>query len=225
MQVQEIPEISVEDLAAETWTEQAKNIQNNIFASYFKEEKKIDYFLIKQKYITALYEEEILIIDWTRAYHRIEFEKIITEWACKKILTQTLLFPLQIGLNTREFEHFKWMEKEFEELGFEISILSNAVIGIHAAPAAFIHLDLTELIIDLLSNKTLNQSVDKLNKNETIAKILSQHLAHKKLQKLEPLAVQNIILNLFNCEDPKFCPDGKVIFFKINQKEIEKKLN
>lgn len=149
----------------------------------------------------------IQIIDINRANQRIIFDK---ELYNDEVKTQSLLTPMIIELNSREFEIFNSNKFLFEEMGFEMDEFDDKSIAIRSVPYYFdepSNLDQIHAILDDIEN-------NQRDKREYLLK-KSLQIANNKSNILNESQVKRLISELNKTSNPHTSPFGKAIIFEV----------
>lgn len=149
----------------------------------------------------------IQIIDINRANQRIIYDR---ELYNDEVKTQSLLTPMIIELNSREFEIFNSNKLLFEEMGFEMDEFDDKSIAIRSVPYYFdepSNLDQIHAILDDIEN-------NQRDKREYLLK-KSLQIANNKSNILNESQVKRLISELNKTSNPHTSPFGKAIIFEV----------
>ncbi len=208
-------------------TEKAKtnsiiNKQENI-----KEQSPINYNLflqIKDKYILSSNNNGLIIIHQKRALERILFEKYLYEINNKSIVTQKILFPIIYTPPTIYKENLKEISEKLEVLGFEIKQIDENNFELYSVPENLVQenpIDLLENLLYSYSENQENQEGIKLKIYEELALALAKSISKKNIIFQEE-EMESLYNKLLTSSNPKYTPDGKIIFYELSINELNK---
>lgn len=178
-------------------------------------------YLIRGKYLLTPCKSGILVIDSQRAYERIVYDELMLQFISTPIISQQLLFPIE-----REFsanEKTEWINNKtlLERLGFYGEFKEN-ILSLVSVPS-ILQEETIHICMDLILENIAFQEIDK----GEIAHILVQSIATAAGRKKEPLknnaSAENLVEQLFQCQDHSFTPKGKKIIQTITLDEIASK--
>ena len=182
-------------------------------------------FSFLNKFIITKTKSELLIVDIKRAYQRVLYERVLKEMNNKKNVSQTLLFPVVLNLDTSEFKVLKTLRETLQHLGFIFDKFSNNQIEISAIHPVFNHDDIGAFFNEMIENEILEYKKHSSSINDFLAKLICKsesinlkHLSNDKEQVL-------LLNQLFACKDPKFTPHMKKTFISIENNDILKRFN
>ncbi len=166
----------------------------------------------------------IVIIDQNRAHARILYERFLNASQSEKIQGQHLLLPPTINLNPDDAGLLReWMDY-FIQIGFEISPFGGNSFLVEALPPDVPAREAGPFIESLLETLKSPTQEAKLNKNQKLAKAMSNRLSVKRGMALHPEEIDAIIENLFACKVPDLSPDGKPVMMVLPFSELVNKL-
>jgi DNA mismatch repair protein MutL len=181
-------------------------------------------FQLKGKYILTSVKSGLLIIDQKRAHERILFEKYIRSLANNVPLTQKTLYPETIEMNAADHNIIMDILEDICAIGFDINDFGNNSIIINGCPSDIPNPDPKELIEILLEQYKSTQSDLKTNAKENVARSLAIASAINYGTPLATEEMQELVDQLFACEEPNYSPTGKKTMSILDMDEFEKKL-
>ncbi|MFT5970116.1 MAG: DNA mismatch repair protein MutL [Flavobacteriales bacterium] len=182
-------------------------------------------YQIQQKYIVTNSGEGLVVIDQQRAHFRILFETLNKQLKKGAAASQQLLFPHQMNLDSGEIALFKEIQEEVVQLGFDFEFMGNQMLIVNGVPMGVKESDISNIIEDVLDCYKHENTEFKNNANEMLAKSISKSMATKKGQKLNLEEMRYIVEQLFACQMPYHCPNGKTVLITINPEDLDKKFN
>ena len=171
------------------------------------------------KFIIYIVNNEINVVHQRRAHKRILYEKILK---MKKgfILSQKLLFEKIIEFSIDDVKIIENIQKKLNNIGFLIKIKDVNKVEFNSIPNNLKESDIKSTIEDIIELHKQNEN-ENTKINSEIAIALSNKLAIKSSRNLNILEMNDLIKQLFACENQYTCPSGKKIIKKITNSEIE----
>ncbi|NEV93498.1 DNA mismatch repair endonuclease MutL [Psychroflexus sp. YR1-1] len=180
-------------------------------------------FQLQRKYIITSTKSEMLIIDQHRAHFRILYEELLKNITAQPALSQQLLFPLKLQLNTIEIRVFKVLKESLINAGFSISEFGEDFVKINGIPNRLPESETSILLDQLLSDFENDIPDSGFDQTDRLAKSLAQSMAIKNgtlLQKEEQTELVNL---LFSCKEPMLTPLNRLVFVKQSAADFDKK--
>lgn len=174
-------------------------------------------------YLIVQDEQGLLFIDQHAAHERVLFEKFMKQTA--EILdSQALLIPETVTLNYAQYKMVSERLSIFNELGFEIELFGGRSLIIRGVPLPLLNMDYTQIILDLIE-EYMNFKTFKNPAEIKAAFIITMacRSAIKAGDKLELMESENLVKDLFNCENPYTCPHGRPTVFRMTFDDLAKK--
>jgi DNA mismatch repair protein MutL len=178
---------------------------------------------LKCRYILTPVKSGLMVIDQHRAHERILFEKFIRSLAMNYPLAQHTLFPETIELNEADYIILKEIMEDLHTIGFDIRDFGSNSIVIGGYPGDSHNENPRDLIEKFLEIYKSTETDIKISVREKIARSLASAGAFNYGEVLSPLAMQDLVDNLFACESPGYSPSGKPIISIIGIEELERK--
>ncbi|MGZ3861653.1 MAG: DNA mismatch repair endonuclease MutL [Bacteroidia bacterium] len=179
------------------------------------------FFQLQSKYIAAVYDDGILLIDQQRAHERILYEHYKKSFQ-QHLPSQQELFPQTIELSQADMILLNELNEDLKKLGFDIVPFGKDTVVIQGIPADLSSLNSAEVLTGLFENYKLNNLDVKLDKSENICRSLAKNTGIKYGKELQPEEMRLLMEHLFACENHSFSPAGKVVYTQISIGEIDK---
>ena len=171
------------------------------------------------KFIIYVVNNEINIVHQRRAHKRILYEKIL-KMKKESILSQKLIFEQIIEFSIDDVKIIENIKKKLINIGFLIKIKDVNKVEFNSIPNNLKESDIKSTIEDIIELHKQNEN-ENTKINSEIAIALSNKLAIKSSRNLNTLEMNDLIKQLFACENQYTCPSGKKIIKKITNSEIE----
>ncbi|MFN3916302.1 MAG: DNA mismatch repair endonuclease MutL [Flavobacteriales bacterium] len=182
-------------------------------------------FQLHRKYIVSQIKSGVIMIDQQKAHERILYEKLLTNMISNSGATQVELFPETIEFSAGDYQLILDVIPELTALGFDISDFGNGTIVVNGIPADSKEQKPKALIESFLNQYKNDYNPGKDEKTDYIAQAMARSMSIKSGRKLEQAEMQNLIDELFSCEQPNFAPNGKPALITLSLEEIEKRFN
>jgi DNA mismatch repair protein MutL len=179
------------------------------------------FFQLQSKYIAAMYDNGILLIDQQRAHERILYEHYKKSFQ-QHLPSQQELFPQTIELSSADMLLLNELNEDLKKLGFDIVLFGKDTVVIQGIPADLSSLNSAEVLNGLFENYKLNNLDVKLDKSENICRSLARNTCIKYGKELQSEEMRLLMEHLFACENHSFSPAGKVVYTQISIYEIDK---
>ncbi len=185
------------------------------------EDKSPVHYQYKGRYLMTAVKSGLMVIDQHRAHVRILFEKYQRQLAARKAPSQKLLFPVTVQLTMQESVVFEQVMGEMAAMGFDLSPLGDNTYSVNAIPEGLEGLDVVSLVSDMAASAQ-EHGASALNEiNDAMALSLARAAAIPYGQVLGNDEMENLVNQLFLCQNAKYTPDGKTVLFIFKQKDIE----
>lgn len=187
---------------------------------FFKDDFKQEFIQIHSAYIIASTKQGILLIDQKLAHQRVLYEKF-EKADTQAVSIQKCLHPQKFELQAADVAMLQEILPDLLNLGYEIDHFGKFTFLIQGVPADVKPGNEIASIEKILEDFKHSGSELKLDKREHLIRTLSyqKSIAHGK--KLSSSEMENLIQELFLCEQPQLTPSGKKIFARLSSKEIE----
>ncbi len=196
--------------------------ENEISNNPFKDER-FEPIQLHERYILTQIKSGFILIDQQKAHQRILFEKYLRNLANQPAATQRILFPKSLELNNSDVALLQELIPELKVLGFDVEFFGGSTFVIHGLPTDLRDENETLLIEKLLEDFKNSNKTDNFDKRKNIAKTLSYQTATKSGTFLDKNSMQQLIDELFACEQPSINPVGLTTFVQYSFDEIERK--
>ena len=178
-----------------------------------------------KKYIITTRAEGLIIIHQQRAHQRVLYESLIRQIKQRSVPSQILAFPIQVEMNQQQFAEFTPHQKTLELMGFSFGNTDSNSLEITAIHNSLSLNSVPEFLSNMLENLDNDPTDEESQLSQMMAKTMSKYGAIGTGTELHPSAQSRLIEDLFSCNEPSRCPEGKAIFASMTDKDIKNKLN
>lgn len=180
-------------------------------------------FQLQKKYIVSSLKNGMIVIDQHRAHTRILYEELLKSITISAAVSQQLLFPLKIVLNTQETEMLSHLKESLEQTGFIFGELSNEKTEIIGIPTTISSSEVPSLLEKLISDFENGIPDSGFKQTDLLAKSLAKSMAVKAGTLLNSTEQLNIVNSLFACKEASKTPGNRQIFITISEEDLDKK--
>ncbi len=196
--------------------------ENEISNNPFKDER-FEPIQLHERYILTQIKSGFILVDQQKAHQRILFEKYLRNLANQPASSQQTLFPKTLELNNSDAELLKEIIPDLKALGFDIQFFGGTTFVVHGMPSDLRDENETQLIEKLLEDFKTSNKTDNFDKRKNVAKTFAYQTAIKSGKILDKNSMQQLIDELFACEQPSINPTGLDTFIQYTFDEIERK--
>ena len=181
-----------------------KNENENVKTNYeITETFKTSLMQVKPCFILSTVKSGILIINSHLAHIRILYEKFLQQFKNKKKQSQQLLFPFYLRIDINTCQKIKKNIEILKYCGFTIEFKNDEEIFITSCPIDFNEDNIKNFFDDF---------EDANFSNEKLALKLAQNSSMTTFKILSNEEMQNLIDQLFSCEEQNYTPNGEKIW-------------
>ncbi|HZH88725.1 MAG TPA: DNA mismatch repair endonuclease MutL [Chitinophagaceae bacterium] len=176
-------------------------------------------FMFWDPYIITTVKSGMLLLHSKRALEAILYERLLRVHLSGRLVTQQLLFPVDISIDPKSRSLIEDSLNDFKELGYELHMTEGNNYQLLAVPIDLPSGREQEIIDDIIEQLKLDQDALKDSHREEFLKNYVSTIARfKKMNQKELMA---LIDDLFACENPQYSPQGKRIFRILSQDELD----
>jgi DNA mismatch repair protein MutL len=207
-----------EQLAVETPVEKEQTALQSIES----EARDFSVFQMNKKYIVTTYHQNILIVDQQRAHERIVYEHYLKTSLDNRIASQQLLFAEQLEVSAGDFNLIQQLLPEFKIMGFDLEVFGKNSFVINGIPSDLQEFNIQQTIDFILESYKINTIDAKLERHDNLSRAISKSTSIKYGKVLQEIEMKQLLMALFDCENPLYTANGKSIMMEIENSEIEK---
>ena len=208
------------DLNPETSIEKESLFQN-IFAENVSQ-TSFSAFQFDNSYIITKISSGMVIIDQKRAHQRILYEKFLSELSFDNNVSQALIFPVKLDLNTTEIRFLMEAKTSLIHLGFNFSKFTKNQVEVSSIHPVFSENQIHDIFQTLINNQMSDYKNNSDSLNDYISKVLAKCSAIKNGDNLGIAQQESLVNDLFACKEANISPFNKLIFKVISLESIKK---
>lgn len=174
-------------------------------------------------YILAESQEGLILIDQHAAHERILYESLIKRHQALNAVSQDLLVPETMELNSRESDVLEKLLKDLSALGFCIEHFGGTFFVIKAIPALIDEKEIKPLIQDMVEKALADQNgFSKEKWLEDCLMLMACHTAIRANKGMDKREMEGLLKDLEQCDNPLHCPHGRPIRVTLSEDELER---
>lgn len=189
------------------------------------DEKSPAHYQYKGQYIMTAVKSGLMIIDQHRADLRIRYERYLTMIRNRISTTQRMLFPEIVKFDTACLPIVEKLIPELCKMGFEITPLGGGSYALNGVPAGIGNLNPVAMLHNIIDDAVdmTGNSLEELKNSMALSIARNAAITYGEILSNEEM--ENIVNELFACENVNYTPDGHPILTILQQVDIEKLLN
>lgn len=188
------------------------------------EDKSPIHYQYKGMYVMTAVKSGLMIIDQHRAHMRVLYEQYRAQLRERNGTPQRMLFPDVIHLSPSDVMILQKMMDEMEQIGFQLANLGQGSYAVNAIPAGLEGVNAVALIQNIVSTAAEQTSSVSNEIHHSLALSLARSAAIPYGQVLGNEEMENLVNQLFACENVNYTPDGKPTLAILAQNDIERLL-
>ena len=194
-----------------------------------EEKQMVGAFCIQHslRYIITSSREGVIIIDQHRAHVRILFEDFMRKVEQGGLVAQGVIFADTISLDPEYQEALDEVKDELSRMGFNLEYEEENRWRISAVPSILKNVDPRDIILQILES-VIDDSVNYGKEGnivkgftEKVALVMARSSAIQGGKKLTDDEMEHIVGELFSLPDPRYTPNGNLIFTLIEDSRLE----
>jgi DNA mismatch repair protein MutL len=167
--------------------------------------------------------EGLTFIDQHSAHERIIFEGAMRQLEGGEAVSQRLLIPITVDLNSNELEAVETHGEMLGSVGFEVEPFGGRTVLVHATPNPHPKFDAKACFEELATDRAREGFGSHPNRLHRFAATYGCRAAVKAGQKLSDSEMRNLLIGLFACELPPHDVHGRPTIVRLPREELEKK--
>ena len=163
--------------------------------------------------------EELLLIDKHAAHERMNFDRLKT--MDRQIMSQTLLTPVTLRLDTGDAELLEQNGELLGELGFEIEPFGEQDYVIRAVPADILAADAAAAVEEILEKLRRGKAPDAQSARDELLHTIACKAAIKAGWDTTPAERERIAAAVLTGQ-VKYCPHGRPVSAVLTRRDLDK---
>ncbi|MCM1180155.1 MAG: DNA mismatch repair endonuclease MutL [Clostridium sp.] len=169
------------------------------------------------------YEDKLYIVDQHAAHEKVMFERLMRRLADKAVLSQQLLPPKVLHLDSVEHTTVMAHMDLFSQTGFDIEDFGDGSIVVRAMPDDIMGVD-PQALFDALLN-ALTEDIGKISIDFFVEKLsgMACKAAIKGNTEITTMEADTLIDEMLSLDNPYNCPHGRPTMIALTKTELERK--
>jgi DNA mismatch repair protein MutL len=164
---------------------------------------------------------DLLIVDQHTAHERINYELTLKQIDKHTVVSQSMLFPVQVELSPERFALFEEVEELLNASGFVVGLFGGRMVNIDGIPSVLSGRSpetiLMKVLDDLESSRKMGHDYRK-----AMAASIACRAAVMSGDRLTDEEAVGLIERLMQCENRYSCPHGRPTFVRLTREEINR---
>ncbi|MGK7371296.1 MAG: hypothetical protein ACNS64_13885, partial [Candidatus Halalkalibacterium sp. M3_1C_030] len=179
------------------------------------------FWQLHDRYILTQTRSGLCMIDQQAAHKRIIYEKALTATESSLPSTQQLLFAQTVDFSATEFSLLKELHPIIQRMGFNVQMMSGNTAMISGVPADIDIGDEQSVLKAMLHQYQDLEGKLELDARHKLAIAFASKTAIPKGKKLTDMEMENLVDQLFACEEPYIDPLKKATIVYMPLDEIQ----
>ena len=175
-------------------------------------------------YIVIQRPGELMIGNRVEISERVYYEQLVSNSSGKKASQQNL-FPQAIEFSASDFVLVKSIEKDIQQLGFDIREFGKNTFVVHGIPVGLEGSNTKRVLEEVLEEFKHHASSFRSNSTHAIAMVVSRSRSTKGNDPMTASEIKALVGELFNCEKPLYTVAGKQAFIRISVADINRQFS
>jgi DNA mismatch repair protein MutL len=174
-------------------------------------------------FILAQNQQGMIVVDMHAAHERICYEKMKSALDKEHLSAQPLLVPVSLNLSPGEMAEVEKNIQYFNKLGFEVEVISDAVIAVRQVPEMLAGADIPNLLRDILSDLAEHGRSSRIE--DHIDSILSTMACHGSVRANRHLTLEEmnaLLRDMEQTERSNQCNHGRPTWIQLDISDIDK---
>ena len=180
-----------------------------------------EHYQYKGTYIMTSVKSGLMIIDQHRAHVRILYDTYLQQFDSGFKSSQRMLFPEAVQFTASEMTVVEKIMPDLQTIGFELTDLGGNSFAVNSVPGGIEGVNYITLLHDIVSSAVEKGTADNTEVHRSVALTLARSAAIPQGQILSNEEMENIVDQLFACQNANYTPDGKNILCILPQQDIE----
>ena len=173
-------------------------------------------------YILVPTTQSFLLVHQQMAHERIIYERLANALLGKPVATQRSLFPVTVELTPADAVLLNELLPDLHQMGYTVEPFGKAAFVIQGTPADFESGNEKIILEKILEQYKHFSNELKLSKREMLLRTVAVQQAIKPGTSLSQKEMQNLISDLFQCQQSNTSPGGKPTYLEFRKDQLDK---
>lgn len=180
--------------------------------------------LVSGRYALKASVSGFLLVDMSRAFQRVMYERFINALSKSSPVSQSCLFPIEVEIGASNIPLLEENSELLSRLGFDFSRFSASAIAVSSIPDGLVDdkMSVCAMMFELVTALSQEQTALAGSVYGPLAEKLAKSAA--RAVKLPSCAgdAGTLIDKLYDCENPEYTSDGKKTVSVLKAEDLEK---
>lgn len=181
------------------------------------------FWQLHRKYILTQTDKGIAIIDQHVAHERILYERALKAINESLPYSQTLLFPVELEVNTSERTLLKELEKELSTLGFHYTLRDDGKVEVSAVPVDVRTGQEEGSLREILEQYREYEQLRNTDARDNLAASFACRASIKTGDTLSIPEMRQLVEDLYATSLPYVCPHGRPVVVEFPLQELDRR--
>lgn len=211
-------------LSAESGVEENRSSYGVVPDGQAVSEHKLGYAKMQLHGIFILAENQqgLVLVDMHAAHERVVYERLKTQWQNQRLISQPLLVPMVLTLETSQISVWETHQAWFNKLGFEMEVLGPEQLKVTALPALLVKSDVVNLVNDMLADLAVAGQTQQVE--EHINEMLSTMACHGSVRAHRQLTIDEmnaLLREMEQTERSDQCNHGRPTWVQLSMDQLD----
>jgi len=173
-------------------------------------------------FILAENQKGLVLVDMHAAHERVVYERLKTQWQNQRLISQPLLVPMALALESSQIAVWEAHQEWFVQLGFEMEVLGPEQLKVTALPALLVKSDVVNLVNDMLADLAVAGQTQQVE--EHINAMLSTMACHGSVRAHRQLTIEEmnaLLREMEQTERSDQCNHGRPTWVQLNLDQLD----
>ncbi len=180
-------------------------------------------WIVKGSYLISPSKSGLMVIHARRAIEQIVYTDLINKFISSPIESQQLLFPIEKDLSKNEAIAWSENVSMLKQLGFNGEV-NDEQLTLNAVPSVLPEESISKAL-DGIIETVAHREIEKGEIAHELVHAIAKSAAQKKLNLSNEKLINELIEQIFSCENHTFTPSGKKIIETVDISIIDQKFN
>lgn len=173
-------------------------------------------------FILAENQKGLVLVDMHAAHERVVYERLKTQWQNQRLISQPLLVPMVLTLESSQITVWESHKSWFTQLGFEMEVLGPEQLKVTALPALLVKSDVANLVNDMISDLAVAGQTQQVE--EHINEMLSTMACHGSVRANRHLTIDEmnaLLREMEHTERSDQCNHGRPTWVQLSLDQLD----
>ncbi|RUM91982.1 MAG: DNA mismatch repair endonuclease MutL [Thiomicrospira sp.] len=173
-------------------------------------------------FILAENEKGLVLVDMHAAHERIVYERMKQQWQQDRLISQPLLVPIVVSLESSQVQVWEAYQEEFQKLGFEAEAFGPEQLKFTMVPSLLAKSDIPRLVNDMIADLAVAGQTQLVD--EKINAILSTMACHGSVRANRHLTLDEmnaLLRDMEATESSAQCNHGRPTWVQLSMEQLD----